>query len=146
MVATFPPVWPVHPAAALLLAGALPLFLGALFSTWAYARTMVIQWLNFAAWLNAGALLWSGLALLAGVIALFGAGTAQRRAALLPLLLLAVTWVVGFVNALIYARDGWGAMPLGLILSAVVAVLALVTVWAGTGPVAWRHARSGVAR
>lgn len=52
---------PLH---ALLLAGSVPLFLGALLSDIAYYNSYQIQWSNFAAWLIAGALLFCGLALL----------------------------------------------------------------------------------
>jgi uncharacterized membrane protein len=37
--------------------------------------------------------------------------------------LLLATFVVGFINALVHGKDGWAAMPSGLILSAVVVVL-----------------------
>ncbi len=36
------------------------------------------------------------------------------------LTLLLATFVVGFFNALVHAKDGWATMPTGLILSAVV--------------------------
>lgn len=52
---------PLH---ALLLAGSVPLFLGALLSDIAYYNSYQIQWSNFAAWLIAGALVFCGLALL----------------------------------------------------------------------------------
>ena len=38
--------------------------------------------------------------------------------------LLLATFVIGFINALVHAKDGWAAMPTGLMLSAVVVVLA----------------------
>ena len=44
---------------------------------------------------------------------------------------LLATFVVGFVNALVHARDGWATMPLGLVLSVAVIVLALVATWLG---------------
>ena len=44
----------IHPFHALLLAGAVPLFLGALLSDITYARSYKIQWSNFASWLIAG--------------------------------------------------------------------------------------------
>ena len=40
------------------------------------------------------------------------------------LTLLLAAFVVAFINALVHAKDGWAAMPTGLILSAVVVVLA----------------------
>jgi len=47
---------PLHPLRALLLAGAVSLFLGVLLSDIAYADSDQVQWKNFASWLNAGAL------------------------------------------------------------------------------------------
>ncbi|MCP5688673.1 hypothetical protein NL372_30975, partial [Klebsiella pneumoniae] len=52
---------PLH---AILLAGTVPLFLGALLSDIAYFKSYQIQWSNFASWLIAGGLLFCGLTLL----------------------------------------------------------------------------------
>ena len=38
---------------------------------------------------------------------------------------------VGFINALVHAKDGWAAMPAGLWLSVVVTLLALIASWIG---------------
>lgn len=51
---------PLH---ALLLAGTVPLFLGAMISDIAYYNSYQIQWSNFAAWLIAGGLVFCGLVL-----------------------------------------------------------------------------------
>ena len=61
----------------------------------------------------------------------------RRRGSRLYLVLLAVTFVLGFVNALVHARDAWATMPTGLALSAVVAVLALIS--SGVGLAAWQR-------
>ena len=121
---------PLHPLHALLLAGCLPLFLGALLSDIAYYNSYQIQWSNFASWLIAGALVLCGLALLC---ALIGLTRPERRQgpALIYLLLLAATWLLGFINALIHARDAWAVMPTGLILSVIVTVLILAATWLG---------------
>lgn len=119
----------LHPLHAVLLAGALPLFLGALLSDWAYAKTYVVQWTNFASWLVAGALVFSGFALLWSLINLFRADRRGRRS-LTALLLLLATWVLGFINALVHSKDAWATMPEGLILSAIVTALAIAAVWA----------------
>ncbi|MBL4610148.1 MAG: DUF2231 domain-containing protein [Pseudomonadaceae bacterium] len=113
----------LHPLHATLLAGAIPLFLGALLSDIAYYRSYEIQWTNFASWLIAGGLVFAGLALLCAVIGLFRAEGRGARGALYVGLLLA-TWLLGFFNALTHARDAWGSMPLGLVLSALVLLLA----------------------
>ena len=129
---------PLHPLHAILLAGALPLFLGALLSDWAYGASYEVQWSNFASWLIAGALVFGGFALLWSFVNLFRARHHGRRAFLAFLLLLA-TWIVGFLDALVHAKDGWAMMPEGLILSAVVTILAIAAIWS-----AFADARSGV--
>ena len=101
-----------------------PLFLGALLSDWAYSSSHQIQWVNFAAWLTAGGLLIAGLALLCGAVDVLRSSANRRRKGLIYLTLLLSTFVVGVINALVHAKDGWAAMPTGLILSAVVVVLA----------------------
>ena len=101
-----------------------PLFLGALLSDWAYSSSHQIQWLNFAAWLIAGGLLIAGPALLWGAVDVLRSSANRYRQGLIYLTLLLSTFVVGVINALVHAKDGWAAMPTGLILSAVVVVLA----------------------
>ena len=118
---------PLH---ATLLAGSVPLFLGALLSDIAYYQSYQIQWSNFAAWLIAGALLSSGLALLFALANLIRAPRKAGRP-LLYVLLLLVTWVLGLVNAFEHAKDAWAVMPTGLVLSVVVTVLAMIATWAG---------------
>lgn len=108
---------------AVIAFSALPLFLGALLSDWAYFSSYQIQWLNFTSWLTAAGLVLLGLALLLATVAVLRARASYRRGTTYLLLLLA-TFVVGFTNALVHAKDGWASMPTGLVLSAVVAVLA----------------------
>lgn len=108
---------------AIFATSSVPLFLGALLSDWAYYSNQEIQWINFAAWLIAGGLLIAGLALLWGAVDVLRSSTNRHRPGLIYLSLLLVTFVVGFINALVHGKDGWAAMPTGLILSAVVVVL-----------------------
>jgi uncharacterized membrane protein len=120
----------VHPLHAVLLAGALPLFLGAMLSDIAYWRSYEIQWNNFASWLIAGGLVFAGFALLWAIIDLFRAERRGGRTFAYLLLLLA-TWILGFINALIHAKDAWASMPSGLVLSIAVVVFACAATWAG---------------
>lgn len=120
----------LHPLHAVLLAGTIPLFLGALLSDYAYSSTYNIQWTLFASWLIAGGLVFAGLALLCAIIGLFRADRRRGRY-LAYFVLLLVAWGAGFFNALVHARDAWGAMPTGLILSIVVTVLACAATWIG---------------
>lgn len=122
---------PVHPIHAVLVSSALPLFLGALLSDWAYSATYEVQWTNFASWLNAGALIFVGLALLWAIVDSLRADTDRHRSGWIHVALLALTFAVGFVNALIHARDAWAAMPAALILSIITFLLALAAIWTG---------------
>lgn len=118
---------PLH---AILLAGAIPLFLGALLSDIAYYRSYQIQWSNFASWLIAGGLVFCGLALLFALVNLFRADHKAGRP-LMYFLLLLVTWVLGLINAFVHAKDAWAVMPSGLVLSVIVTLLACVAAWLG---------------
>jgi uncharacterized membrane protein len=122
--------WRIHPLHAALLAAMVPLYLGAFLSDWAYARTYQIQWSNFAAWLIAGAMVFTGLSLLWAVVDLVRSARRRGRPLVYPLLLAAI-FVLGLLDSFIHTRDAWGVMPEGLILSAVLAVLAIATTWIG---------------
>ncbi|WP_460135839.1 DUF2231 domain-containing protein [Pseudomonas sp. S1_E04] len=118
---------PLH---ATLLAGTVPLFLGALLSDIAYGQTYQIQWANFASWLIAGALVFAGFALLFALVNLV---RAERKGGqpLAYFLLLLATWVLGLVNAFQHAKDAYAMMPTGLVLSVIVTVLAIAATWTG---------------
>jgi uncharacterized membrane protein len=120
----------IHPLHAILLAGIVPLFMGAALSDAAYASTYEIQWNNFASWLIVGGLIFSGIALVFAIVDLCRARRRARGIGLYVAILL-LTWVLGFFNALMHARDAWASMPTGLILSIIVAVLACLAAWFG---------------
>jgi uncharacterized membrane protein len=121
--------WPLNPVHAILVASTIPLFLGAVLSDWAYSSSYQVQWTNFASWLVAGGLLFTGLALAWAVIEALAHTAHRRRRWLYPALLLA-TFVIGFINALVHAKDAWAAMPAGFILSIVTLLLAIAANWA----------------
>lgn len=120
--------WTLHPLNAVLLAGALALFLGALLSDIAYFRSYAIQWNNFSSWLLGGGLVVGAFALLSAVVDLFRTRWRAWPVLVYALLLLA-TWVSGFIDALVHARDAWASMPTGLVLSVIVVMLACVALW-----------------
>jgi uncharacterized membrane protein len=122
---------PLHPLHAILLSFPLPLFLGALLSDFAYARTYHVQWANFASWLIAGGLLVGAFALLWALIDLVRSGTARRKRAAIYFVVLLAMWAVGLVNALIHGKDAFATMPEALYLSAAATLLALVAAWMG---------------
>ncbi|GGE93121.1 membrane protein [Sphingomonas prati] len=107
-----------------------PPFLGALLSDVAYADAYQIQWLNFASWLIVGGMVFCGLTLLCAAIDLLRRDRRTNDVVGYFVLVLA-TFVLGFLNALEHAKDAWATMPGGLIVSVVVAVLALASTWVG---------------
>ncbi len=115
---------PLHPLHAVLLAGTVPLFLGVLLSDIAYSSSYEIQWKNFSSWLIVGGLVFGGFALLWALIGLLRAGQ-RRQGPIIYFLLLLAIWVLGFINALVHAKDAWASMPTALVLSAIVAALAI---------------------
>jgi uncharacterized membrane protein len=129
-----------HPLHTVLLAGTVPVFLGALFSDIAYWTSFEIQWKNFASWSLVWGLVLGGLAL---VWALVGMLRVARRGprSLLSIVLLVTAWLLGFVNVLVHAQDAWASMPAGLILSVVVVLLVMGAAWFGLSDPARAHAR-----
>lgn len=123
----------LHPLHAILLAFPIALFAGALASDITYLNTAVIQWSNFSSWLIAGALLFGGLALAWAVVLVFIHRSAGLRGrAVLFLVLLAVMWIAGLINAFQHSRDAWSSVgTTGLVLSIVSTVLALAAGWIG---------------
>jgi len=120
-------LYPVH---AFLLAATVPLFLGTLLADTAYWSTFQVQWKNFSSWLNVGGLLFGGLTLLFALVGLRHSSLRRGRYLAYVLLVLAM-WVLGFFNALVHAKDAWGVMPEGLVLSVIVALLACAACWLG---------------
>jgi len=121
----------LHPLHAILLAFPLPLFLGALLSDLAYSSTYEVQWTNFASWLIAGAMLTGALVTLWALVECLVSGQQRTGKHFAYLIVLLVMMAVGFINALVHAKDGWAAMPAGLWLSVVVTLLALIASWIG---------------
>jgi len=116
----------IHPFHAAVLAGAAPLFVGALLADWAYAKSYQVQWSDFASWLLIGAMVPATLALACALVErVRGGGGASYP------VVLAATWIVGVLDALHHARDAWAIMPVAPVLSLVAAVLACIATWMG---------------
>lgn len=117
----------------ILLAGTIPLFLGTLLSDIAYYNTYHIQWTNFASWLVVAGMVFCGFALLCALVDLLRAPRKKGRPLWVVVLLL-VTFALGFLNALEHAKDAWAAMPAGLVLSIIVFLLSCAAAWVGLAP------------
>lgn len=119
----------LHPLQAILVAGSLPLFLGALFSDIAYANSFEVQWKNFASWLLVGGLTTSLIAAIWAIVDLARLPRDRGWHRVFYVATLIVVWILGLVNSLVHAADAWASMPRGLVLSAIVALLSATTVW-----------------
>jgi uncharacterized membrane protein len=122
---------PLHQLQAVLLASLLPLFLGALISDVTYTRSFHVQWANFSSWLIAGGLFVGGFTVLWAVVDVLRGGAARRKRHAIHLMVLVAMWTLGFVSALVHAKDAWATMPEGLYLTAITSLLALIAVWMG---------------
>lgn len=130
-VSTATYVRPLHPLHAVLLAFPFSMFLGALLSDLAYWSTFQIQWANFSSWLIVGGLIGGGFAMLWALVDLFRYRGSGSRRPLVYFLVLLVMFVLGFINALVHAKDAWATMPESLYLSVVTTLLALAAAWVG---------------
>lgn len=122
--------YPVH---GVLSAYPLALFSAALVTDITYARTAQMMWADFSIWLITGGLAMGGLALVAGLVdALRHRGRARPRGSWGHAIGTLVMLALALVNAFIHSRDAWtSVVPTGLVLSAIVTVLALATSWQG---------------
>ncbi|WP_158809255.1 DUF2231 domain-containing protein [Beijerinckia sp. L45] len=120
-------------------------FFGTLLTDLAYWKTAEFLWVSFSVWLLAFGLVMAGLAFLAGLVDL-----ARRR----RVRFLGFSWVqilgqlvaalLSLLNVFVHSRDGYTAVvPEGLLLSALVVLILLVTGWVGTS-MAYRTTRVGV--
>ena len=130
----------LHPLHAVLLSGTLTLFLAVLLSDLAYSTSYEIQWKNFASWLIVGGLVLGGFTLLWAVIEVSRAALRTTLKTAYASLLL-ILWVSGFIDALVHAGDAWASMPAALILSTIVAALAMAATWLG-----FASSQAGVAK
>ena len=124
-----------HPVHIVLLVSTLPLSLGAFLGDWTYSASYQTQWINFASWLIAGALVFLGTALVWTVIDALRSDAPRGRAIWIFVGLIVTTFVVGFINALVHAKEAGATMPAGLVLSVITLILAAASIWHGfAGP------------
>jgi uncharacterized membrane protein len=114
---------PMHPR--FIGAGAVPL-IAALGTDAMYYKTSVWQWANFSAWLITAGLI---LALVATLFLVVDFVTGRAgRVSWLTFGLVAAAALLSVVNIMVHSRDAWtSVVPEGIILSAIVAILLLIS-------------------
>jgi len=104
-------------------------FSGALVTDLAYWQVPDVLWERFSIWLVTAGLIMAGLAIIAYVIDLAG-GRQIEMPALPRVTGYAFAVLLSLMNAFIHSRDGYTAVvPTGLMLSVLVVVVLLLTVW-----------------
>lgn len=128
---------PIH---AILVPVPIVCFVGTLITDIVYWRTVMMLWADLSAWLLAIGLIVSLFAALAGLIDFFGDQRIRElRSAWIHGLGNAAALILSFFNACIHTRDAYtSVVPTGLILSALVVVILLITAWNGWTMV-YRH-------
>jgi uncharacterized membrane protein len=122
-----------HPLHPMLVPIPIACFVGAFVTDLAYWRSTSFLWETFSVWLLTAGLIVAAFAVIAGLIDF--AGNRRVRA-------LAPAWIHGLGNAVVvilsifnvfvHSRDGYTAVvPTGLILSAIVVLILIVTGWMG---------------
>lgn len=132
---------PIHP---MLVPFPIACFVGTLITDLAYAATYDLLWSTFSIWLLTAGLIMALFAAIAGLIDFLSNPQIRAlRPAWIHVVGNTVAVLLSLINAFIHSRDGYTAVvPLGLILSAIVVTILLVTGWMGWDMV-YRH-RVGV--
>lgn len=122
----------LQPLHGMLAAFPLAFFVAAFFSDWAYANSANMQWANFSVWLITGGVIMAMIAAIVGIFDVLVVRDVARRRSSLHSILTIVMLVTAIINGFVHSRDGWtSVVPTGIILSAITAVLVLVTSWLG---------------
>jgi uncharacterized membrane protein len=118
-------------------------FAGALVTDLVYWQIPDVLWERFSIWLITAGLIMAGLAAIAYVIDLAG-GRRIDRPAWPRAVGYAIAVLLSLMNAFVHSRDGYTAVvPTGLMLSAVVVAVLLLTAWVGRALLANRQRVGG---
>lgn len=121
---------PIHP---MLVPVPIVCFVGTLITDIVYWRTAEMMWANFSAWLLVLGLVVSIFVVIAGLTDFLG----DRRIRALPQAWIhgagnAVALALSIINAFVHSRDAYtSVVPTGIILSAIVVLILIVTGWNG---------------
>jgi uncharacterized membrane protein len=122
-----------HPFHAMLVPIPIVCFVGTLITDIVYWQTAAMLWADMSAWLLVIGLLVSVFAAAAGLIDFFGERRIRElRPAWIHFLGNTTALILSTFNAFIHTRDAYtSVVPTGLILSALVVLILLVTGWNG---------------
>ncbi|HKO20181.1 MAG TPA: DUF2231 domain-containing protein [Acidobacteriaceae bacterium] len=135
-----------HPLHVMLVPIPIVCFIATLITDIAYSQTAKMLWSDMSAWLLVVGVIIAILAAVAGLIDFFGEPRIRNlRAAWIHAIGNVAVLILSIFNVLIHTRDAYtSVVPTGLILSAIVVLILLVTGWNGWSMV-YRH-RVGILR
>jgi uncharacterized membrane protein len=122
-----------HPIHVMLVPVPIFCFVATLITDIVYWRTAAMQWANFSAWLRVIGILFALLAAAAGLIDFFNEPRIRElRPAWIHAIGNITVLILSIFNVMIHSRDAYtSVVPTGLILSAIVVAILLVTGWNG---------------
>jgi uncharacterized membrane protein len=123
----------VHPVHVMLVPVPIVCFVGTLITDVVYWKTATMLWADMSAWLLTIGLIVAALAALAGLIDFFGDSRIRElRSAWIHTLGNITALILAIFNAFVHTRDAYtSVVPTGLILSALVVLILLITGWNG---------------
>ena len=129
-----------HPLHVMLVPIPLVCFVGTLITDIVYWQTAAMLWADISAWLLVVGLIVAIFAVIAGLIDFLGDRRIRElRPAWIHVLGNVTALILAIFNSLIHTRDAYtSVVPTGLILSALVVLILLVTGWNGWSMV-YRH-------
>jgi uncharacterized membrane protein len=129
-----------HPIHSLLAPIPIVCFVGGLSTDLIYWRTANMMWADFSAWLVTVGVVMAYLAALVGVIDFLSNRLMRAQGPAWPHVIGSViVLVLATLDMFVHSRDAWtSVVPWGLILSAAVVLISLVTGWMG-GSMVDRH-------
>jgi uncharacterized membrane protein len=127
------PIVARHSLHAMLVPFPIVCFVGAFATDLAYWGTTNVIWETFSVWLLAAGLVIAGFAVIAGLIDFVVSPRIRAMRPAWPHVFGSViVLALSLVNVFIHSRDGYTAVvPTGLILSALVVIIMVVTDWFG---------------
>ena len=129
-----------HPLHPMLVPFPIACFVGTLLTDLVYWATANMQWAVISTWLLTVGLVVALFAVIAGLIDFLGDVRIRNlRAVWVHAIGNAVALILSIINGFIHSRDGYtSVVPTGLLLSALVVLILLVTGWKGW-EIVYRH-------
>jgi uncharacterized membrane protein len=121
-----------RPLYSIPLAFAISCFVGTLATDLAYWGTANMMWADFSSWLVAVGVVVGWFAVVVAIIELLAVRRVRQQANWAAVIGYIIGIIVGTFDLLVHTRDAWtSVVPWGLVLSATVVIILLISGWMG---------------